>query len=198
MICSIFSIEDLISSSWFLNWVITCSGAFSLNFLFSNLLFIFWSSNNCLSFFSVNFFISSTESIIPLRGTIKTELATTILAAPSLLIEESLKVNNLNNYSIQFGELTRRFEENVIKANIIYIDRFHGQIEKKLALIKKNIIVPTKVIFRNPKNAEDYPFDITEFKPEVKPRARKKSTPVKEEEIKEEVKETIQNKKTTP
>ena len=54
------------------------------------------------------------------------------------------------------------------------------------------------MIFRNPKNAEDYPFDVTEFTPEVKPRARKKFTPVKEEEIKEEVKETIQNKKTTP
>ena len=57
------------------------------------------------------------------------------------------------------------------------------------------------MIFRNPKNAEDYPFDITEFKPEVKLRARKKVIPVKEEikvEVKEEVKDIITNKKTTP
>ena len=111
--------------------------------------------------------------------------------------EESLKASNLFNTSVEFGELDRRFEENVIKANIIYIDRFHEQIEEKLEFIEKNVIVPTKVIFRNPKNAEDYPFDITEFKPEVKPRARKKVVPVKEE-IKEEVKDTTENKKTTP
>ena len=114
--------------------------------------------------------------------------------------EESLKENHFRNYSIESGELEQQFEENVIKANIIYIDRFHDQIEEKLEFIEKNVIVPTKVIFRNPKNAEDYPFDITEFKPEVKPRARKKVVPVKEEvkeEIKEEVKETVQNKKTT-
>ena len=106
--------------------------------------------------------------------------------------EESLKENHFRNYSIESGELEQKFEENVIKANIIYIDRFHEQIEEKLEFIEKNIIVPTKVIFRNPKNAGDYPFDIMEFKPEVKPRARKKVIPVKEE-----VKETTQNKKTT-
>ena len=113
--------------------------------------------------------------------------------------EESLKENHFINYSIESGDIERRFEENVIKANIIYIDRFHEQIEEKLKFIEKNIITPTKVIFRNPKNAEDYPFDVTELVPEVKPRARKKSTPLKEE-VKEEVevKETIQNKKTTP
>ena len=111
--------------------------------------------------------------------------------------EESLKENHFRNYSIEAGELEQKFEENVIKANIIYIDRFHEQIEEKLEFIKGNIIIPTKVIFRNPKNAEDYPFDITEFKPEVKPRARKKIIPVKEE-IKVEVKDTIENKKTTP
>ena len=111
--------------------------------------------------------------------------------------EESLKENHFRNYSIESGDLEQKFEENVIKANIIYIDRFHEQIEEKLEFIEKNVIVPTKVIFRNPKNAEDYPFDITEFKPEVKPRARKKVVPVKEE-IKEEVKDTTENKKTTP
>ena len=107
--------------------------------------------------------------------------------------EESLKENHFRNYSIESGDLEQKFEENVIKANIIYIDRMHEQIEEKLEIIKKNIIVPTKVIFRNPKNAGDYPFDVTELTPEIKPRARKKVTPVKEE-----VKETAQNKKTTP
>ena len=111
--------------------------------------------------------------------------------------EDSLKENHFRNYSIESGDLEQKFEENVIKASIIYIDRFHEQIEEKLEFIEKNVIVPTKVIFRNPKNAEDYPFDITEFKPEVKPRARKKGASVKEE-IKEEVKDTIENKKTTP
>ena len=119
--------------------------------------------------------------------------------------EESLKENHFRNYSIESGELEQQFKENVIKANIIYIDRFHKQIEEKLEIIKKNIIIPTKVIFRNPKNADDYPFDVTEFTPEVKPRARKKIVPVKEEikeevkeEVKKEVKEITQNKKTTP
>ena len=107
--------------------------------------------------------------------------------------EESLKENNFVNYSIDFGYLERKFEENVIKSNIIYIDRLHDKIEEKIKFIKKNIVVPTKVIFRNPKNADDYPFDVTELIPEVKPRARKKSDP-----IKEEIKETTQNKKTTP
>ena len=58
-----------------------------------------------------------------------------------------------------------------------------------------------KVIFRNPKNASNYPFDVTEFKPEVKPRARKKTAAEKEEvkdTIKEEIKDTTENKKTTP
>ena len=107
--------------------------------------------------------------------------------------EESLKENNLNNYSIHFGDLAQRFENNIIKASIIYIDRFHNEINTKLELIKRNVIVPTKVIFRNPKNAGNYPFDVTEFKPEVKPRARKKNIAEKEE-----VKDTTENKKTTP
>ena len=90
--------------------------------------------------------------------------------------EESLKASNLFNTSVEFGELDRRFEENIVKANIIYIDRFHDEIEVKMELIKKNVIVPTKVIFRNPKNSGDFPFEVSEVSPEVKPRARKKTT----------------------
>ena len=93
--------------------------------------------------------------------------------------EESLKASNLFNTSVEFGELDRRFEENIVKANIIYIDRFHNKIDEKMELIKRNVIIPTKVIFRNPKNSGDFPFEITEVAPEVKPRARKK-TPVTE------------------
>ena len=126
--------------------------------------------------------------------------------------EESLKKNNLKNYAIRFGDLDLLFEKNIISTNIIYIDRFHKVIEEKLEIIKRNIVIPTKVIFRNPTNASDYPFDVMEFKPEIKPRARKKVTSIKEEvkkevkeEIKEEVKEevktkvkdTTENKKTT-
>ena len=89
--------------------------------------------------------------------------------------EESLKASNLFNTSVEFGELDRRFEENIVKANIIYIDRFHNKIDEKMELIKKNVIVPTKVIYRNPKNSGDFPFEVTEVAPEVKPRARKKA-----------------------
>ena len=89
--------------------------------------------------------------------------------------EESLKASNLSNTSVEFGELDRRFEENIVKANIIYIDRFHNKIDEKMALIKKNVIVPTKVIYRNPKNSGDFPFEVTEVAREVKPRARKKA-----------------------
>ena len=89
--------------------------------------------------------------------------------------EESLKASNLFNTSVEFGELDRRFEENIVKANIIYIDRFHNKIDEKMELIKKNVIIPTKVIFRNPKNSGDFPFEVTEVAPEVKPRARKKA-----------------------
>ena len=108
--------------------------------------------------------------------------------------EDSLKANNLRNYSVIFGNLAKRFEENIIRSNIIYIDRFHNEIDSKLEIIKKNIIVPTKVVFRNPKKTGSNPFDVTELMPEVKPRARKKTV----SPIKEEVKEAIQNKKTTP
>ena len=90
--------------------------------------------------------------------------------------KESLKASNLFNTSVESGELDRRFEENIVKANIIYIDRFHDEIEVKMELIKKNVIVPTKVIFRNPKNSGDFPFEVSEVSPEVKPRARKKIT----------------------
>jgi len=107
--------------------------------------------------------------------------------------EDSLKENHYRNYSIESGDIERRFEENVIKANIIYIDRLHADITKLMAFIQKSVIVPTKVIFRNPKNASNYPFDVTEFKPEVKPRSRKKTVANKEE-----VKDTVENKKTTP
>ena len=89
--------------------------------------------------------------------------------------EDSLRASNFRNYSIQFGDIDKKFEENIVKANIIYIDRFHEEIDAKIELIKRNIIVPTKVIFRNPKDSSDFPFDISEYSPEVKPRARKKS-----------------------
>ena len=106
--------------------------------------------------------------------------------------EESLKASNLYNYSIQFGDIEKRFEENIVKANIIYIDRFHEEIHDKIELIKKNIIIPTKVIFRNPKNSSDFPFDISEYSPEIKPRARKKSS-----EAEESVSTTASTKVTT-
>ena len=89
--------------------------------------------------------------------------------------EESLKVSNLFNTSIEFGDLDKKFEENIVKASIIYIDRFHDDIDAKMEIIKRNVIVPTKVIFRNPKNSDDFPFEVSEVSPEVKPRARKKA-----------------------
>ena len=100
--------------------------------------------------------------------------------------EESLKASNLFNTSVEFGELDRRFEENIVKANIIYIDRFHNKIDEKMEVIKKNVIVPTKVIFRNPKNSGDFPFEVTEVAPEVKPRARKKAPTTETKETKKE------------
>ena len=104
--------------------------------------------------------------------------------------EESLKASNLFNTSVEFGELDRRFEENIVKASIIYIDRFHNKIDEKMDLIKKNVIVPTKVIYRNPKNSGDFPFEVTEVAPEVKPRARKKAPTTETTETKEIKKET--------
>ena len=100
--------------------------------------------------------------------------------------EESLKASNLFNTSVEIGELDRRFEENIVKANIIYIDRFHNKIDEKMALIQKNVIVPTKVIYRNPKNSGDFPFEVTEVSPEVKPRARKKAPTTETKETKKE------------
>ena len=104
--------------------------------------------------------------------------------------EESLKVSNLFNTSVEFGDLDKKFEENIVKANIIYIDRFHDQIEAKMEIIKKNVIVPTKVIFRNPKNSDDFPFEVSEVSPEVKPRARKKATTIETTTDKTIAKET--------
>ena len=104
--------------------------------------------------------------------------------------EESLKASNLFNTSVEFGELDRRFEENIVKASIIYIDRFHNKIDEKMEVIKKNVIVPTKVIFRNPKNSDDFPFEVSEVAPEVKPRARKKTVATEMVTDKTIVKET--------
>ena len=73
-----------------------------------------------------------------------------------------------------------------MEANIIYIDRYHNKIDEKMELIKKHIIVPTKVIFRNPKNSSDFPFEVTEVAPEVKPRARKKAPTTETKETKKE------------
>mgnify|MGYP006891408272 CR=1 FL=1 len=56
-------------------------------------------SLSCLT----DFLISIIGSIIPLKGTIKVELAITILAAPSLLIEISFKVNLFNLVNIING-----------------------------------------------------------------------------------------------
>ena len=106
--------------------------------------------------------------------------------------EDSLRASNLYNYSIQSGDLDKKFEENIVKANIIYIDRFHEEIAAKIEVIKKNIIIPTKVIFRNPRNSSDFPFDISEYSPEIKPRARKKSS-----EAEESVSTTASTKVTT-
>ena len=100
--------------------------------------------------------------------------------------QESLKASNLFNTSVEFGELDRRFEEYIVRANIIYIDRFLNKIDEKMALIKRNVIVPTKVIFRNPKNSGDFPFEVTEVAPEVKPRARKKAPTTETKETKKE------------
>ena len=77
-------------------------------------------------------------------------------------------------YSLVLTE--ERFEDNIANANIIYIDRFHDKIDKKMELIKKNATVPTKVIYRNPKASSNFPFEVTEVSPQVKPRQRKKST----------------------
>ena len=100
--------------------------------------------------------------------------------------EESVKASNLFNTSIDFGDLDKKFEENIVKANIIYIDRFLDQIESKMDLIKKNVIVPTKVIFRNHKNSDDFPFEVSEVSPEIKPRARKKVPTTETKETKKE------------
>ena len=100
--------------------------------------------------------------------------------------EESLKASNLFNTSVEFGELDRRFDEYIVRANIIYIDRFHNKIDEKMALIKKNVIVPTKVIFRNPKNSDDFPFVVSDVSPEIKPRARKKVPTTETKETKKE------------
>ena len=89
---------------------------------------------------------------------------------------ESLQVNNLTNCSFESDKLEERFEDNIANANIIYIDRFHDKIDKKMELIKKNATVPTKVIYRNPKASSNFPFEVTEVSPQVKPRQRKKST----------------------
>ena len=63
-----------------------------------------------------------------------------------------------------------------------------------MEIIKKNVIVPTKVIFRNPKNSSDFPFEISDVAPVVKPRARKKApateVPVDKTITKETKKET--------
>ena len=45
-----------------------------------------------------------------------------------------------------------------------------------MELIKRNVMIPTKVIFRNPKNSSDFPFEVTEISPVIKPKAKKKTS----------------------
>ena len=90
--------------------------------------------------------------------------------------------------------MEERFEENIMKASIIYIDRFHDEIDSKMDLIKKSALVPTKVIYRNPKASSDFPFEITEVSPQVKPRARKKTT--EDTKVVEETKTKVSAKET--
>ena len=87
---------------------------------------------------------------------------------------ESLQVNNLTNCSFESDKLEERFKDNIANANIIYIDRFHDKISSKMDLIKKSVTKPTKVIYRNPKASSNFPFEVTEVSPQVKPRSRKK------------------------
>ena len=88
--------------------------------------------------------------------------------------------HNIKNISLkkQFEEFIEEGTDHAkkdfikcIKSNKLYCIPTHEKIE----VIKKNIIIPTKVIYRNPKNSSDFPFDISEYSPEIKPRARKKS-----------------------
>ena len=88
--------------------------------------------------------------------------------------KQSLEASNLFNTSVYEGEIHKRFEELIIKSNIIYIDRFHKVIDAKMELIKRNVIIPTKVIYRNPKNSGKFPFEVSEIIPQIRPRARKK------------------------
>ena len=90
--------------------------------------------------------------------------------------KESLKASNFFNTDVQFGDLDTLFEKNIVKSNIIYIDRFNNTIGSKIELIKKTVIIPTKVIFRDPRNNTNFPFEITEAIPTVKPRAKKKAS----------------------
>ena len=108
--------------------------------------------------------------------------------------QESLRASNLFNCSFESDKLEERFEENIVKASIIYIDRFHDTIDAKMELIKKNALVPTKIIYRNPKASSEFPFEITEVSPQVKPRARKKIT--EDTKVVEETKTKVSAKET--
>ena len=44
--------------------------------------------------------------------------------------EESLKVSNLFNTSVEFGDLDKKFEEIVVKANIFYLHHRHRLMHK--------------------------------------------------------------------
>ena len=66
-----------------------------------------------------------------------------------------------------------------------------------MEIIKKNVIVPTKVIFRNPKNSSDFPFEVSEVSPVIKPRARKKAEAEAVSKSTASVTTTKENKKET-
>ena len=54
--------------------------------------------------------------------------------------EESLKASNLFNTSVEFGELDRRFEENIVKANIIAVNGLSHKKLKEPSLINNDLL----------------------------------------------------------
>ena len=60
-----------------------------------------------------------------------------------------------------------------MKAHISVVDANHTH-GKELCKIEQSARWADS-IFRNPKNSDDFPFEVSEVSPEVKPRARKKA-----------------------
>ena len=133
MICSIFSIEDLMSSSWFLNWVTTRSGAFFINS----------SKNEIIKLLKLNE-LTLNDSSIKSEGAANIVVANSTLILPLIGIIDSItEIKKLtqkkDNQLFELQKIKSKLENKkfIEKAPEQVVTQFKNQVEDIKSSIEK-------------------------------------------------------------